>query len=116
MHGLPLLQVQESVIMDIVLYGFLIETGKIILCWEFKHKDFEICLAGQAVLQISQISKSCVITSMSYKIIKYFEDTAQCIHIARHTLFTMDESENSPNQLQRHIKEMCIVWTHYHTV
>ena len=30
------------------------------------NKDFEIFLAGQAVLQMSQISRSCVIASMSY--------------------------------------------------
>ena len=31
-----------------------------------KQKDFEVFLAGQTVLQMSQISKSCVIASMSY--------------------------------------------------
>ena len=31
-----------------------------------RKKDFEIFLAGQAVLQMSQISRSCVIASMSY--------------------------------------------------
>jgi len=29
-------------------------------------KDFEIFLVGQGVLQVSQISRSCVIVSMSY--------------------------------------------------
>ena len=33
----------------------------------FKQKDFEIFLAGQAVLQMSQISRLCVIAFMSYQ-------------------------------------------------
>ena len=45
------------------------------------QKDYEIFLAGQAVLQMSQISRSCVIASMSYK--RYFEDPAQCVHTSR---------------------------------
>ena len=36
------------------------------LCQTFEKKDFEILLAGQAVLQMSQISRSCVIASVSY--------------------------------------------------
>ena len=31
-----------------------------------EQKDFEIFLVGQAVLQMSQTSRSCVIASMSY--------------------------------------------------
>ena len=31
-----------------------------------KQKDFDIFLAGQAVLQMSQISRLCVVASMSY--------------------------------------------------
>ena len=38
----------------------------LILCQTFEHKDFEIFVAGQAVLQMSQVSGSCVIASMSY--------------------------------------------------
>ena len=38
----------------------------LILCQTFERKDFEIFVAGQAVLQMSQISRSCVIASMSY--------------------------------------------------
>ena len=37
-----------------------------ILCQTFEQKNFEIFLVGQAVLQMSQISRSCVIASMSY--------------------------------------------------
>ena len=37
-----------------------------ILCQTFEQNDFEIFLAGQAVLQMCQISRSCVIASMSY--------------------------------------------------
>ena len=37
-----------------------------ILCQTLEQKDFEIFLADQAVLQMSQISRSCVIASMSY--------------------------------------------------
>ena len=36
------------------------------LCQTFEQQDFEIFLAGQAVLQMDQISRSCVIASMSY--------------------------------------------------
>ena len=35
-------------------------------CQIFKQKDFEIFLVGQEVLQINQISRSCVIASVSY--------------------------------------------------
>ena len=35
-------------------------------CQTFEQQDFEIFLAGQAVLQMNQISRSCVIVSMSY--------------------------------------------------
>ena len=37
-----------------------------ILCQTFEQKDFKIFLVGQAVLQMSQILRSCVIASMSY--------------------------------------------------
>ena len=37
-----------------------------ILCQTFEQKNYEIFLAGQAVLQMSQISRLCVIASMSY--------------------------------------------------
>ena len=36
-----------------------------ILCQDFEQKDFGIFLTGQAVLQMSQILRSCVIASMS---------------------------------------------------
>ena len=36
------------------------------LCQTLEQKDFEIFLAGQAVLPMSQISRSCAIESMSY--------------------------------------------------
>ena len=38
-------------------------------------KDFEIFLAGQAALQMSQISRSCV-----HELLNVFEDSAQHIH------------------------------------
>ena len=38
----------------------------LILCQTFEQKDFELFLAGQTVLQMSQISRSCVVASMSY--------------------------------------------------
>ena len=41
----------------------------------FDQKDFEIFLVGQRVLQMSQISRSCVI------VLNIFEDSAQRIHI-----------------------------------
>ena len=36
-----------------------------ILFQTFEQKDIELILVGQAVLQMSQISRSCVIASMS---------------------------------------------------
>ena len=36
------------------------------ICQRFEQKHFEMFLAGQAVLQMSQISRSCIIASMSY--------------------------------------------------
>ena len=50
-----------------------------VLFQTFERKDFEIFLADQAVLQVSLISRSCVIPSMSY-CITFFEDPAQHIH------------------------------------
>ena len=38
----------------------------LILCQTFEQKDFEMFLAGRPVLQMSQISRSCVIAPMSY--------------------------------------------------
>ena len=37
-----------------------------VLCQTFERKDFETFLAGQAVLQMRQISRSRVIASMNY--------------------------------------------------
>ena len=39
----------------------------------------EIFLVGQAVLQMNQISRLCVITSI-YELLNVFEDPAQCVH------------------------------------
>ena len=71
-YGLAPLQVQERAVMDTVL--ICLPNRKCIVkiligckyCQTFEQNDFEIFLAGQAVLQMSQISRSCVIASMSY--------------------------------------------------
>ena len=44
------------------------------ICQTFERKDFELFLAGQAVLQMSQIS-SCI-----RELLNVFEDPAQLIH------------------------------------
>ena len=44
------------------------------ICLTFERKDFELFLAGQAVLQMSQIS-SCI-----RELLNVFEDPAQLIH------------------------------------
>ena len=72
MYGLAPLQVRERAVMDTVLIWlphrkYIV---KILIghkyCQTFEQQDFEIVLAGQAVLQMSQISRSCVIVSISY--------------------------------------------------
>ena len=59
------------------------------------EQDFEIFLAGQAVLQMSQISRSCVIASMSY----VFEDSAQ----REHTIVAGYEGTNNTTDQLQHI-------------
>ena len=70
MYSLAPLQVRERAITDNVLiwlhhreYIVNILIGH---KYYVRHLDFEIFLADQAVLQMSQISRSCVIVSMSY--------------------------------------------------
>ena len=45
------------------------------LCEAFIQKDFELFLVGQGVLQMSQISRSCV-----HELLNVFENSAQCVH------------------------------------
>ena len=72
MYGLAPLQVREIAVMDTVRVWLLHRKCivKILIgckyCQIFEQKDLEIFLAGQAVLQMSQISRLCVIASMSY--------------------------------------------------
>ena len=71
-YGLAPLQVRERAVMDIVLIWLSHRKCivKILIgrkyCQTFEQEDFEIFLAGQAILQMSQISRSCVIASMIY--------------------------------------------------
>ena len=72
MYGLAPLQVRERAVMDTVLIWLPHRKCivKILIgrkyCQTFEQKDFKTFLADQAVLQMSQISRSCVIASMSY--------------------------------------------------
>ena len=72
-YGLAPLQVWERAVMDTALIWLPYMKCIVKILIGHKHyvkhlnkKDFEIFLAGQAELQMSQISRSCVITSMSY--------------------------------------------------
>ena len=72
-YGLALFQDRERAVMDTVLIWLpyrksivKILIGRKYYVKHFEQKDFEIFLAGQAVLQMSQILSLCVIASMSY--------------------------------------------------
>ena len=70
MYGLAPLQVRERAVMDTVLIWLphrkCIVKTLIGRKYYVKHLNNKIFLADQAVLQMSQISRSCVIASMSY--------------------------------------------------
>ena len=72
-YGLAPLKVRERAVLDTVLIWLPHRKCivKILIDCKYyvkhlKQQDFEIFLAGQAVLQMSQISRLCVIASMSY--------------------------------------------------
>ena len=69
-YSLAPVQIRERAVMDTVFIWLPHRKCivKILIShkYYFEQKDFEIFLAGQAVLQMSQISGSCVIASMSY--------------------------------------------------
>ena len=88
MYGLAPLQVQERAVIDTVLIWLPRRTcivkiliSRKYLCQTFERKDFEIFLVGQAVLQMSQISRSCVI-----ELLNVFEDSAQHVHAIEHVI------------------------------
>ena len=74
MYSLAPLEVRERTAMDAVLLWLPKEKcmakspvgHKYYICLTFQQKDLKILLAGQAALQMSQISRLCVITFMSY--------------------------------------------------
>ena len=66
MYSLAPLQVQERAVMDAVLIWLPHRKCIVKILIGCKYYDFEIFLADQAVLQLSQISRSCVIASRSY--------------------------------------------------
>ena len=72
MYGLAPVQVRERAVMDTVFVWLphrkSIVKNLIVHKYYVRHlnKNFETFLVGQAVLQMSQISRLCIITSMSY--------------------------------------------------